>query len=76
MLMGGIVFPIMTRSWQYPLVLTSGNWLALFGIIIIGTVFAYTFFLKRDDDYWGCEREPACSGRTSLISLFLGNHYA
>lgn len=36
----------MTRSWQYPLVLTSGNWLALFGIIIIGTVFAYTFFLK------------------------------
>lgn len=46
MLMGGVVFPIVTRSWQYPLVLTSGNWLALFGIIIIGTVFAYTFFLK------------------------------
>ena len=46
MLMGGVVFPIVTRSWQYPLVLTSGNWLAIFGIIIIGTVFAYTFFLK------------------------------
>ncbi len=46
MLMGGVVFPIATRSWQYPLVLTAGNWLALFGIIIIGTVFAYTFFLK------------------------------
>lgn len=36
----------MTHSWQYPLVLTTGNWLALFGIIIIGTAFAYTFFLK------------------------------
>lgn len=46
MLMGGVVFPIVTRSWQYPLVLTSGNWLALFGIIIVGTVFAYSLFLK------------------------------
>lgn len=46
MLMGGVVFPILTRSWQYPLVLTLDNLLALFGIIIVGTVFAYTFFLK------------------------------
>ena len=46
MLMGGVVFPILTRSWQYPLVLTPDNLLALFGIIIVGTVFAYTFFLK------------------------------
>ena len=46
MLMGGIVFPIVTRSWQYSLILTPGTWLALFGIIIVGTVFAYTFFLK------------------------------
>ena len=34
------------------------------------------FLLKRDYDYWGCERELACSDRTSLISFFLGNHYA
>lgn len=46
MLMGGLVFPIVTRSWQYSLLLTSSNGLALFGIIIIGTVFAYTLFLK------------------------------
>lgn len=46
MLMGGVVFPILTRSWQYPLVLTPDNLLALFGTIIVGTVFAYTFFLK------------------------------
>ena len=46
MLMGGIVFPIVTCSWQYSLILTPGTWLALFGIIIVGTVFAYTFFLK------------------------------
>ena len=46
MLMSGTVFPIATRSWQYSLVLTPKICLALFGIIIIGTVFAYSMFLK------------------------------
>lgn len=41
MLMGGVVFPIVTRAWRYPLMLTAGNLVALIGII-----FAYTFFLK------------------------------
>lgn len=45
MLMGGVVFPIVTRSWQYKLVLNPGNLLGLFGIIIVGTVFAYSLFL-------------------------------
>lgn len=46
MLMGGVVFPIVTRAWRYPLMLTAGNLVALIGIIGIGTIFAYTFFLK------------------------------
>ncbi|HEL1104441.1 TPA: EamA family transporter [Streptococcus equi subsp. zooepidemicus] len=46
MLMGGVIFPILTRAWQYPLAMTYGNLRALFGIIGIGTIFAYTFFLK------------------------------
>ncbi|MDW7797514.1 DMT family transporter [Streptococcus canis] len=46
MLMGGIVFPVVTRAWRYPLVLTVGNLIALVGIIGVGTLFAYTFFLK------------------------------
>lgn len=46
MLMGGVVFPIVTRAWRYPLMLTAGHLVALIGIIGIGTIFAYTFFLK------------------------------
>ncbi|MBM7642130.1 DMT family transporter [Streptococcus loxodontisalivarius] len=46
MLVGGVAFPIFTQSWQYPLDLAPRNLLALFGIIVIGTLFAYTVFLK------------------------------
>ena len=46
MLMGGLVFPLVTQVWQYDLPLTPSNLLALFGLVIIGTVFAYTVFLK------------------------------
>ena len=46
MIMGGILFPILVKPWQYTLVLNPGNLLGLFGIIIVGTVFAYSLFLK------------------------------
>ena len=46
MIMGGIAFPILVKPWQYTLVLNPGNLLGLFGIIIVGTVFAYSLFLK------------------------------
>ena len=46
MIMGGVAFPILVKPWQYTLVLNPGNLLGLFGIIIVGTVFAYTVFLK------------------------------
>ena len=45
MLMGGVAFPILVNPWQYKLVLNPGNLLGLFGIIIVGTVFAYSLFL-------------------------------
>ena len=46
MLLGGLVFPIAIQAWKYKLPLTGGNLLALFGLVFIGTVFAYTIFLK------------------------------
>lgn len=46
MLMGGLVFPILTQSWRHPLPLTGGNLLALFGLVGVGTIFAYSVFLK------------------------------
>ena len=46
LLIGGMVFPIAIQAWKYKLPLTGGNLLALFGLVFIGTVFAYTVFLK------------------------------
>lgn len=45
MLIAGIIFPIITKSWQYHVSYDSKTILALFGIIGVGTVFAYTVFL-------------------------------
>lgn len=46
MLFSGLFFPLVTQAWQYPLSLSGDNLLALFGLIGIGTIFAYTVFLK------------------------------
>ncbi|MGT2682862.1 DMT family transporter [Streptococcus porci] len=46
MMISGIFFPIAVKAWQYPFSLTWGNGLALFGIVGVGTIFAYTVFLK------------------------------
>lgn len=46
MLMGGIVESIGFQTWQYPLVMDGGILLSLLGIVGVGTIFAYTAFLK------------------------------
>ena len=42
----GLGLLIVIQAWKYKLPLTGGNLLALFGLVFIGTVFAYTVFLK------------------------------
>lgn len=46
MFIGGILFSLLTKAWQYPLQINVMSILAYIGIIGIGTIFAYTFFLK------------------------------
>ena len=45
MLLGGLLFPLFSQAWNYSFDLTGTNLLALFGIVGIGTIFAYTVFL-------------------------------
>ena len=47
MVMGGLVFGLVSRSWQYNSHFQAENLLAYFGLIIVGSVFAYTAFLKE-----------------------------
>ncbi|WP_019318463.1 DMT family transporter [Streptococcus mutans] len=46
MLLGGLVFSLVSRSWQYNPQFQANNLLAYVGLIIVGSVFAYTSFLK------------------------------
>ncbi|AHX75480.1 EamA family transporter [Streptococcus agalactiae] len=46
MFIGGILFSLVTKAWQYPLQINVISILAYIGIIGIGAIFAYTFFLK------------------------------
>ncbi|HEN5739864.1 TPA: EamA family transporter [Streptococcus agalactiae] len=46
MFIGGILFSLVTKAWQYPLQINVMSILAYIGIIGIGAIFAYTFFLK------------------------------
>lgn len=43
---GGLVSSLIGHTWNYPLYISPLNLLAYFGIIGIGTVFAYSLFLK------------------------------
>lgn len=46
MLMGGLVFALVDQTWQYNAHFQTANLVAYFGLIIVGSVFAYTAFLK------------------------------
>ncbi|MCS4488672.1 DMT family transporter [Streptococcus sciuri] len=46
MLFGGVLFSILTQAWTYHYPLDEGSLLAYIGIIGVGTLFAYTAFLK------------------------------
>ncbi len=46
MLMGGFVVTLGLQTWQHHLPLDGGSLLGLLGIVGVGTIFAYTAFLK------------------------------
>lgn len=46
MLLGGLVFPVATQAWRYDSYLSLETLPAYLGIIDIGTIAAYTLFLK------------------------------
>lgn len=46
MLFSGILFTFFTQPWQYDLPLTTGNGIALAGLVLVGTIIAYTLFVE------------------------------
>ena len=73
MLLGGLIFPIAIQAWKYELPLTGGNLLALFGLVFIGTVFAYTVFLKGTTMVGAVKGSLLAS--VILTVLIMGDHF-
>ncbi len=46
MLAGGIVFFLAIRSWRYEVQMDLGSWLGMAGLVIVGTVLAFSIYLK------------------------------
>lgn len=44
--MGGFVVTLGLQTWQHRLPIDGGSFLGLLGIVGVGTIFAYTAFLK------------------------------
>lgn len=50
MLVGGIVLGCVIRVWDAPVILDVRGWLALSGMVVMGTVFAYTLYMQGVSD--------------------------
>lgn len=75
MLIGGIVLAIATRVWQYQVKLDLPGYLALGGVVILGTLFAYTLYMQGVADIGGVKAsmlaciEPVASTVISILWL-------
>ena len=70
MLTGGIVFGCATRVWTIPVALDAGGWLAVGGVVVMGTVLAYTLYLQGVADVGAVRASMLASLEPVSATLF------
>lgn len=79
MLLGGIVMGSLIQVWTIPVALDAKGWLAAGGVIILGTVFAYTLYLQGVSDCGAVRASMLASVEpltaTLLSVIWLGNNF-
>lgn len=79
MLLGGIVMGSMIQVWTIPVALDAKGWLAAGGVIVLGTVFAYTLYLQGVSDCGAVRASMLASVEpltaTLLSVIWLGNDF-
>lgn len=70
MLLGGIVLACLVRVWQIPVVLDGKGWLAVGGVVVMGTILAYTLYLQGVADIGAVRASMLASIEPVAATLF------
>ena len=70
MLLGGIVFACAIRVWTIPVALDVYGWLATGGVVVMGTVLAYTLYLQGVADVGAVRASMLASVEPVSATLF------
>jgi len=70
MLLGGIAMALVTRVWTIPVALDISGWLAVSGMVVMGTLLAYTLYLQGVGDIGAVRASMLASVEPVSATLF------
>ena len=70
MLLGGVVFGSAIQVWTIPVTLDVGGWLAVGGVVVMGTVLGYTLYLQGVADIGAVRASMLASVEPVSATLF------
>lgn len=79
MLLGGAAMALISRVWTIPIALDIYGWLAVGGVVIAGTLLAYTLYLQGVADVGAVRASMLASvepvSATVISALWLGTSF-
>lgn len=70
MLIGGVAMFVITKAWRFVLALDAAGYLALAGVVVLGTVLAYTLYLQGVSDCGAVKASMLSSVEPVSATLF------
>ena len=70
MLLGGIAMAMATQVWKVPVALDAYGWLAVGGMLLMGTILAYTLYLQGVGDIGGVRASMLASVEPVSATMF------
>ncbi|MGI6014512.1 MAG: DMT family transporter [Oscillospiraceae bacterium] len=70
MLIGGVVLACLIQVWRIPVTLDAKGWLAVGGVVLMGTIFAYTLYLQGVADVGAVRASMLASVEPVSATLF------
>lgn len=70
MLLGGIAMALVSKVWTIPVALDIRGWLAVSGMVVMGTLLAYTMYLQGVADIGGVRASMLASVEPVSATLF------
>lgn len=70
MLLGGVAMGLATQAWGVPVALDAAGWLAVGGMVVMGTILAYTLYLQGVGDIGGVRASMLASVEPVSATLF------